>query len=779
MKAESLCCMSAERLLAWILRDLEDGSALGIDEGLFFTPHEDDPFRMPRYGIFLETPVGVAAGPHTQLSQNIIAAWLTGARYLELKTVQVLDDLELTKPCIDMRDEGYNCEWSQELKLEQSYGEYLNAWVLVHILHDALGFPGQPGVLFNMSAGYDLAGILSPSMQRFFSRMINARQDVERLKTRLAGIYPRAAGLSIPGCVSNSLTISCMHGCPPEDVEGIALYFIENLRVHTTLKLNPTLLGAERLRGILNHTLGYAIDVPDAAFAHDILYADALKIIATCRAAAKKTGVNFGVKLTNTLGTTNTTQKLPKNETMLYMSGRALHPLAIHLAAMLQKDFDGQLDISFCAGVDAFNVSDVLACGLAPATACSDLLKPGGYGRLSQYLLLLRERMRACGASSLESLILNTAGGHDLAAARVRNLSVYAPTTTAPGNRYAKKPAPPDPKTSRPLPRFDCALAPCAVFCRAGHNIPVYLDHVAHGRFATARESLDFEAPPDMREKICHPKCKDRCAAQLRCRRGMYDTPVLVRDIKLAVATLPESATPNEQPSPAPPWREHRVAQARRDFGPLDHRLLPRLDPMFVPLAEAAVLADAARCLRCDVYCDICATVCPNRANVALPTRPMVLILEEAVREDDGVRVAAVGEQRITQPVQMVNIGDFCNECGNCATFCPTAGAPYRDKARLHLSKNSFAAAREGYHFFGSNILLGKHNGLTQRLEAVADMFLYEDEILRATLNRSTLRAHEVTLKNGARHAPLAPAQEMALMYVLLHNLSETGDAFL
>jgi putative selenate reductase len=60
---------------------------------------------MRRYGQLLETPLGVAAGPHTQLSQNLISAWLTGAGYLELKTVQVLDAIQVTKPCIDMTDE--------------------------------------------------------------------------------------------------------------------------------------------------------------------------------------------------------------------------------------------------------------------------------------------------------------------------------------------------------------------------------------------------------------------------------------------------------------------------------------------------------------------------------------------------------------------------------------------------------------------------------------------------------------------------------------------------
>ena len=55
------------------------------------------------------------------LAQNIVAAWLCGARYIELKTVQTLDELDVPKPCIDMQDEGYNVEWSQELKVFQSF----------------------------------------------------------------------------------------------------------------------------------------------------------------------------------------------------------------------------------------------------------------------------------------------------------------------------------------------------------------------------------------------------------------------------------------------------------------------------------------------------------------------------------------------------------------------------------------------------------------------------------------------------------------------------------
>ncbi|NOX18683.1 MAG: putative selenate reductase subunit YgfK, partial [Chlorobi bacterium] len=138
--SDKLYTYPIDKLLKWILKDLENDKVFGFSRELFFTPDENHPYRFRRYGQLLETPVGVAAGPHTQTSQNIILSWLYGARYIELKTVQTLDELEVTKPCIDMTDEGFNCEWSQELKIRQSFDEYLNAWIIIHILKDKFGW---------------------------------------------------------------------------------------------------------------------------------------------------------------------------------------------------------------------------------------------------------------------------------------------------------------------------------------------------------------------------------------------------------------------------------------------------------------------------------------------------------------------------------------------------------------------------------------------------------------------------------------------------------------
>ena len=85
--------------------------------------------------------------------------------HLDVVLLVVLDELDVTKPCIAMEDEGYNCEWSQELTLEQSYSEYLNAWIVIHFLKQRFGWgdPDQLGTIFNMSVGYNMEGILDPN----------------------------------------------------------------------------------------------------------------------------------------------------------------------------------------------------------------------------------------------------------------------------------------------------------------------------------------------------------------------------------------------------------------------------------------------------------------------------------------------------------------------------------------------------------------------------------------------------------------------------------------
>ena len=84
----------------------------------------------------LSCPVGPAAGPHTQLAQNLIAGFGAGARVFELKTVQILygEQLGIQKPCIWTGDEAYNIEWSTELTIEGARDEYIRAYIILHLL---------------------------------------------------------------------------------------------------------------------------------------------------------------------------------------------------------------------------------------------------------------------------------------------------------------------------------------------------------------------------------------------------------------------------------------------------------------------------------------------------------------------------------------------------------------------------------------------------------------------------------------------------------------------
>ncbi len=509
-----------EQLARWIFRDLEGGhGALGIPQESFAVPGPSLASRM--FGRELAAPLGVAAGPHSQLAQNIVASWLCGARFIELKTVQVLDEIEVSRPCIDAADETYNCEWSQELKLEQSFEEYLNGWVLLHALAHWMGLEG-PGTLFAMSVGYSLEGIQNPRVQKFISSMRDAGPYLEAAIDAVAKVYPAVRDARIPRRISDHITLSTMHGCSPAEIERIARYLLTDLGVHTWVKLNPTLLGPGRLRLFLNETLGFAIEVPDAAFEHDPGFEDAMAMVRNLAAAAKGRERSFGIKLSNTLEVVNRRPVFSPNEKTMYLSGRALHPLTLMLAGMVTDALDGSVPISFCGGADAWNFADLVADGLGPVTVCTDLLKPGGYARLSQYLANLDGAMDQAGAGSLERFIEARWGGRGTSFNLARHVAAAGAD-----QRYSRRDRPLVFKGERPLGPFDCIAAPCQDACPAHQNIPDYLWLVAHGQPSEAMDViLRTNALPGVTGSICDHPCTERCV------RNFYDAPLAIREIK-------------------------------------------------------------------------------------------------------------------------------------------------------------------------------------------------------------------------------------------------------
>ncbi|MDH5615633.1 MAG: FAD-dependent oxidoreductase, partial [Acidimicrobiia bacterium] len=380
--------ISMEQLTDWVFTELEEKDSLfNVPRSAFFVPSPDHRFRLEMYGVELDTPFGVAAGPATQMAQNIIISWLVGARLIELKTIQTLDELDVSKPCIDIEDEGYNVEWSQELKVYESFDEYLRAWVLIHALHHKFGWHGdRPGMIFNMSVGYNLEGMLKPNVQWYFDTMADASEYLPAFVDVVARRYPAVREIDIPTRLSDTITLSTMHGCPPDEIEKISLYLLEERGLHTSVKCNPTLLGADRVRGIINDSLEFSdVPVPDEAFGHDLEYVDAVPMFHNLRRVAAARDLTFGLKLSNTLEVDNWRTVFDKDE-MMYLSGRALHAVTTNLAARISEEFRGDLMLSFAGGADCFNVADLLGAGMRTITVCSDLLKSGGYLRMLQYM---------------------------------------------------------------------------------------------------------------------------------------------------------------------------------------------------------------------------------------------------------------------------------------------------------------------------------------------------------------------------------------------------------
>jgi putative selenate reductase len=527
--------LSPEQVASWICDELEvKGSILGVPRELRFEPSHSDRFRTTLCGHPLDTPVGVAAGPHTQLAPNIVVAWLCGARVIELKTVQTIDHLEIPRPCIDMQDEGYNVEWSQELTLDQSADEYLLAWVLIHALHSHLGFSGdRPGVVFNLSVGYDLDGIRRPNMQRFLETMTAPGERLERLVDALANRLPEVIDIGIPACFADNVTLSTMHGCPPDEIAAIARLLMEELGLHTSIKFNPTLLGSETVGRILHDVLGYReILIPDEAFEHDLRFDAALSLIDELRGVAAACNVRFGVKLANTLEVLNHRSVFSPDQHRMYLSGRPLHALVVQLAHRMVDAFDDQLTVSFAGGADAFNIADLLAAGLSPVTACSDLLRPGGYLRLGQYLENIESAMASVGATDLDEFAVTTATHRDpgvttLHHATRSNLAWYAEAVLNDRNlardRYDRSRT----KSARELRPFDCIEAPCTDECAVHQRVPEYMRLVRSERLEEAAEVIRSDNPlAAILGRACHHPCEQPCL------RTHMDDPLAIREIK-------------------------------------------------------------------------------------------------------------------------------------------------------------------------------------------------------------------------------------------------------
>ncbi|WP_066016738.1 putative selenate reductase subunit YgfK [Endozoicomonas atrinae] len=504
-------------------------SLFGIRADLLFRKKNDQNIKV--CSETASTAVGPAAGPHTQLAQNIIASWAAGGRFIELKTVQIMDTLEIEKPCIDPEDECYNTEWSTEFTLPKAYDEYLKAWVVLHVLEEmfdpAMGSGREKSFIFNMSVGYDLKGIKTVPMQTFIDNMMDSSghekfaqyQDIARewlkseavqetfqCKDRVDSLLATVDRIS--GKIARSVTLSTMHGCPPHEIEAICHYMMTEKHIDTYVKLNPTLLGFAYVRKVLDDRgFGY-IGLKEESFSHDLQMEDAIPMLHRLRKTGADLGLSFGVKLSNTLGCVNNRGRLPGDE--MYMSGRSLYPLTINLAAVIAREFDGQMPMSYSGGAWKGNVADIFNTGIRPITMATEMLKPGGYMRLRDCALALEE----CDSWARETV--------DVAA--LETLAAKALTA----DEYTEKnwhETPVRQKATSPL--TDCTIAPCKQACPIGQDAPEYIQLVANGEYQQALSLIYDKNPlPGITGHICDHQC------MFSCSRKDYEGAVRIRDMK-------------------------------------------------------------------------------------------------------------------------------------------------------------------------------------------------------------------------------------------------------
>lgn len=387
------------QLTEWILNEYKKtGQVFGIQKAYV----ADQSKTIEIFGRKLENPVGPAAGPHTQLAQNLVAAYVAGARFFELKTVQKMDGPELSacipKPCIVAEDEAYNCEWSTELYVPQAMAEYIKGWILIHVIAKEFGLGSPDGFQFNMSCGYNLEGIKDKKIDDFIEGLKDAGdtaifKECKQWLLEHISLFEHVTKEDIeavPAEICNSITLSTMHGCPPQEIENIVTYLLKEKHINTYVKCNPTLLGYEFVRKAMDD-LGYDyMAFTDFHFKDDLQYEDAVPMLKRLLETASQEGLSFGVKLTNTFPVDIKRQELPGEE--MYMSGKALFPLSISVASRLAESFDGKLPMSFSGGADQKNIDQIVCCGIWPVTVATVLLKPGGY----KWLTRIAEKADTC-----------------------------------------------------------------------------------------------------------------------------------------------------------------------------------------------------------------------------------------------------------------------------------------------------------------------------------------------------------------------------------------------
>ena len=213
--------------------------------------------------------------------------------------------------------------------MPQAMDEYIKAWCALKVLSKVYDLGDPDGFVFNMSVGYDLLeGIKGEKVNTYIDGMMDARRTAifGECKAVLKELFPAESDFidAISPRVSGSVTVSTLHGCPPDEIERIASYPFRKAPAHLR-QMQPHHFGYETARRTLD-AMGYDYIVFDEHHFNEDLPggADAVPMFQRLQKLADSCGLEFGLKLSNTFPVDTTRGELPNNE--MYMSGRACSP---------------------------------------------------------------------------------------------------------------------------------------------------------------------------------------------------------------------------------------------------------------------------------------------------------------------------------------------------------------------------------------------------------------------------------------------------------------------
>jgi len=185
-------------------------------------------------------------------------------------------------------------------------------------------------------------------------------------------------------------------------------------------------------------------------------------------------------------------------------------------------------------------------------------------------------------------------------------------------------------------------------------------------------------------------------------------------------------------------------------------------------------MAEASRCVDCDTICSLCVGVCPNMALLTYEMDPFAVDLPALVVADGNVDMGPTRRFSVDQTLQIAVLTDFCNECGNCVTACPTSGTPYLDKPRLYLDRADFEAESDNAFMIWSegdaSIMEARFDGSTHRM-SVNGQVEYDSPTLQAVLETETLEVETATPGPAAADGAALSLDAAATMYTVWRGL--------